>query len=174
VKCDLGMVGRARRATPSQACWFTGNRRRSTGRSKPPPMRCAWSLGCSPKSEFGLRMHSSFWKHRLNIRRSEPTRNGSSPPSPGVPRSREPDSAGSGCSRLIKGAVAGPDTWPCDGPNQGTMEMLFSTLVTPGADQAARSASCFSAQDRTVPYSLTAPPSASTVIRRASNSALRC
>src|SRR5207302_3362798 len=47
------------------------------------------------------------------------------------------------------------------------------TLVTPGADQAARSASFFSAHDRTLPRSLTVLPSTSTVIRRASSSALR-
>jgi hypothetical protein len=44
--------------------------------------------------------------------------------------------------------------------------------VTPGANQAARSASSRSAQDRTVPLSITSPPLASTVTRLASTSAL--
>jgi hypothetical protein len=39
------------------------------------------------------------------------------------------------------------------------------TLVTPGAAQAARSASSRSIQERTVPFSVTMPPSASTTIR---------
>ena len=51
--------------------------------------------------------------------------------------------------------------------------MKFSTLAVPGADQAATSASSFSAYDRTVPYSFTEPPSTLTVMRRASSSALR-
>ena len=51
--------------------------------------------------------------------------------------------------------------------------MKFSTLAVPGADQAATSASSFSAYDRTVPYSFTVPPSTLTVMRRASSSALR-
>ena len=49
----------------------------------------------------------------------------------------------------------------------------FSTLTTPGVAHAARSAASFSAQDRTVPRRTTAPPSASTVMRFASTSALR-
>lgn len=43
----------------------------------------------------------------------------------------------------------------------------------PGADHATRSASSFSAQERTVPRKITLLPSVSTVIRRASVSALR-
>jgi len=46
--------------------------------------------------------------------------------------------------------------------------MWFSTEVTPGADQAARSASCFSAQERTVPLRMTLLPRSSTVMRCAS------
>src|SRR5579883_1630143 len=51
--------------------------------------------------------------------------------------------------------------------------MRFSTAVTPGADQATRSASCFSAQERTVPLRITLLPCTSTVMRSASVSALR-
>ena len=51
--------------------------------------------------------------------------------------------------------------------------MWLSTLVTPGALQAARSASCRSAQDRTLPLRITSLPLASTVMRLASTSALR-
>ena len=51
--------------------------------------------------------------------------------------------------------------------------MRLSTDTTPGADQACRSASSFSAQDRTVPLSVTLPPSTSTVMFLASNSAVR-
>ncbi len=49
----------------------------------------------------------------------------------------------------------------------------FSTEVTPGADHAARSASAFSAQERTVPFKITLLPCTSTVIRCASVWALR-
>ena len=45
--------------------------------------------------------------------------------------------------------------------------------MTPGAAQAARAASSFSAHERTVPRRVTLPPSTSTVIRLASISALR-
>jgi hypothetical protein len=48
-----------------------------------------------------------------------------------------------------------------------------SILVTPGAAQAARSASCRSAHDFTVPRRITSLPLASTVMRLASSSALR-
>ena len=51
--------------------------------------------------------------------------------------------------------------------------MRFSTLETPGADQAARAASSFSASERTVPCRVTLPPSTSTVMRLASSSADR-
>ena len=45
----------------------------------------------------------------------------------------------------------------------------LSTEVTPGADHAARSASSFSAQERTVPLRMTLLPCTSTVIRCASS-----
>src|ERR1700731_4098166 len=51
--------------------------------------------------------------------------------------------------------------------------MRSSTLVMPGADQATRSASSRSIQERTVPSSVTTLPFASTVIRSASTSAFR-
>ena len=51
--------------------------------------------------------------------------------------------------------------------------MRLSTETTPGADQACRAASSFSAQDRTVPLSMTLPPSTSTVMFLASSSAVR-
>jgi hypothetical protein len=51
--------------------------------------------------------------------------------------------------------------------------MWFSTTVIPGADHAARSAASLSAHDRTLPCNLTVPPFTSTLIRRASSSALR-
>jgi hypothetical protein len=51
--------------------------------------------------------------------------------------------------------------------------MRFSPFVTPGASQAARSASSRSAQDRTMPCRMTSPPLASTLIRFASSCALR-
>ena len=53
------------------------------------------------------------------------------------------------------------------------MDILFSTAVTPGACQAARSASARSAQDLTVPVSVTLEPTVSTVMLPASSSALR-
>src|SRR5207302_1480267 len=49
-----------------------------------------------------------------------------------------------------------------------TIALRLSTEVTPGADHAARSASSFSAQERTVPFRMTLLPSTSTAIRRAS------
>src|SRR5712692_4559168 len=49
----------------------------------------------------------------------------------------------------------------------------FSTAVTPGADQAARSASSRSAQERTIPFRPTLLSCTSTAIRCASSSALR-
>src|ERR1700693_4421860 len=55
----------------------------------------------------------------------------------------------------------------------GMIVILFSTFATPGADHAARSASFFSAHERTLPISLTVEPCVSTVMRRASTSALR-
>src|ERR1700730_12772211 len=51
--------------------------------------------------------------------------------------------------------------------------ILFSTCVTPGARQAADSASSRSAHERTVPLRITLPPIASTEIRFASTTALR-
>src|SRR4051812_24535913 len=45
----------------------------------------------------------------------------------------------------------------------------LSTLVTPGARHAARSASSFSSQERTLPLSLTLLPSTSTLTRPASS-----
>src|SRR6266850_7835464 len=51
--------------------------------------------------------------------------------------------------------------------------MRLSTEVTPGADHAARSASSFSAQERTVPVRITLLPCVSTLIRFASVSTLR-
>ena len=53
------------------------------------------------------------------------------------------------------------------------MTMRVSTLVTPGADQAERSASCRSAQERTDPRRMTRLPSTSTVTLLASSWALR-
>ena len=53
------------------------------------------------------------------------------------------------------------------------MAIRFSTAVTPGADQAARSASSLSAHERTVPLKITLLPCTSTVIRCASVCALR-
>jgi len=44
----------------------------------------------------------------------------------------------------------------------------LSTEVTPGADHAARSASSFSAHERTLPRSVTLPPETSTVMRQLS------
>lgn len=58
-------------------------------------------------------------------------------------------------------------------PHQYTMVRRSSTSVTPGADQAARSASRFSAWECTVPRSVTIPPETSTLIRPASVWALR-
>ena len=51
--------------------------------------------------------------------------------------------------------------------------MLLVTLLTPGAAHAERSASCRSAQDRTVPLKVTLLPSTSTTILSASTLALR-
>src|ERR1700730_13826121 len=53
------------------------------------------------------------------------------------------------------------------------MVIRLSTFLTPGAAQAARSASWRSAQDRPAPLRTTSLPFASTVIRLASTSALR-
>src|SRR5262249_6990912 len=49
----------------------------------------------------------------------------------------------------------------------------FSTWETPGADQAARSASCRAAHERTLPRRMTLLPCSSTLTRRASTWALR-
>ena len=51
--------------------------------------------------------------------------------------------------------------------------MKFSTRSTPGAPQAARAAASRSAHERRLPRRITLPPSTSTVMRRASTSALR-
>ena len=58
-------------------------------------------------------------------------------------------------------------------PDYGFTRMWFSTIVVPGADHAARSASSLSAHELTPPYNFTVLPSTSTVMRRASSSALR-
>ena len=58
-------------------------------------------------------------------------------------------------------------------PSQGLIMIRLSTLATPGADQAARSASRRSAHERTVPLKMTSLPMVSTVIRLASISAAR-
>src|ERR1700720_164696 len=55
----------------------------------------------------------------------------------------------------------------------GLMVISFLTLTTPGAAQAACSASRRSAQERTLPFRITSPPFASTVTRLASIAALR-
>src|SRR6266403_728535 len=55
----------------------------------------------------------------------------------------------------------------------GHTTIRSSTLVMPGADQATRSASSRSIQERTVPFNITSLPLASTVIRLASTSAFR-
>src|SRR5712664_3155548 len=55
----------------------------------------------------------------------------------------------------------------------GMIVRRFSTWETPGAAQAARSASLLSAHERTLPRTVTLPPETSTVMRRASISALR-
>jgi hypothetical protein len=55
------------------------------------------------------------------------------------------------------------------GNPQGATLILFSTSVTPGAAQAAISASSRSAQERTVPLRMTLLPSVSTEIRLASS-----
>jgi hypothetical protein len=55
----------------------------------------------------------------------------------------------------------------------GVTIILFSTFVTPGAHHAALSASWRSAHDRTVPLRMISLPLVSTVMRLASNSALR-
>src|SRR6516225_5075912 len=85
-----------------------------------------------------------------------------------------------GCQRLPAGACRlsafGSGDAPADGHSlvvYGTIVSLFSTMLTAGADQAARPASSFSAQDRTLPVNVTRPPVASTLIRRASSSAER-
>src|SRR3990172_6717144 len=65
---------------------------------------------------------------------------------------------------------------PCDGLHgvpYGAIVMRSSIWVTPGAAHAARSASCRSAHERTLPVSTTFPSSAATWTRRASISALR-
>ena len=73
----------------------------------------------------------------------------------------------------------GPTAGPAHGRarrgslRHGLMVIRFSTRETPGTCQATRSASWRSAQDRTEPRSVTAPPSVSTVMRLASTSALR-
>lgn len=51
--------------------------------------------------------------------------------------------------------------------------MRLSTSVTPGARQAARSASWRSTQERTVPFRITSLPLVSTLMLLASDSALR-
>src|SRR6267142_3821962 len=51
--------------------------------------------------------------------------------------------------------------------------MRLSTEVTPGADHAARSASSFSSQERTVPFRMTLVPSTSILVRLASHMTLR-
>jgi hypothetical protein len=48
--------------------------------------------------------------------------------------------------------------------HNGLTTMRSSTLMTPGASQATRSASSRSTQERTFPLSITSPPCASTVI----------
>jgi len=53
---------------------------------------------------------------------------------------------------------------PTDQPSERNADSL-STEATPGAAQAALSASCFSAHERTVPFNVTLLPSTSTVIR---------
>ena len=59
---------------------------------------------------------------------------------------------------LMTAAWAGWSTLP------GSIWISFTTSDTPGARHAARSASSFSAQERTRPRSVTFPPSARTVI----------
>src|SRR6185503_14187435 len=51
--------------------------------------------------------------------------------------------------------------------------MWFSTLAIPGAAPAVRAASSFSAHELTFPYKLTLSSEISTLMRRASTSALR-
>lgn len=58
-------------------------------------------------------------------------------------------------------------------PLAGNLHMALSTWETPGAAQASRSASSFSAQERTLPRRVTLPPSTSTVMRPASPAVLR-
>ena len=55
----------------------------------------------------------------------------------------------------------------------GTIAMWSTSLETPGAAHAARSAASFSNQERTFPCRVTVLPSAETEILRASTSALR-
>src|ERR1700704_6273135 len=57
--------------------------------------------------------------------------------------------------------------------SQSATVIRFSTWVTPGADQATRSASSRSAHDRTVPFRITLLPWTSIWIRSASVAALR-
>src|SRR5258705_10068062 len=57
--------------------------------------------------------------------------------------------------------------------SQSATVIRFSTWVTPGADQATRSASSRSAHDRTVPFRITLLPWTSFWIRSASVAALR-
>ena len=59
--------------------------------------------------------------------------------------------------RLLHGACS---QWA----HNGLTTMRSSTLVTPGARQATRSASSRSIQERTFPLSMTSPPLVSTVI----------
>ena len=53
-------------------------------------------------------------------------------------------------ARFCSGTAALARTMALE-PPYGLIMILFSTLVTPGADQAARLASSFSAQERTLP-----------------------
>ena len=82
---------------------------------------------------------------------------------------RNPSEAGFARSRLSRIASLRPVAFR----HHGSTVIKFSTLETPGAAQAARSASCFSANERTVPRSVTLRPSTSTVTRLASTAALR-
>src|SRR4051794_10481012 len=63
--------------------------------------------------------------------------------------------------------------WKCNQAYTSvSISISFSTFVTPGASQACFSASFFSAQERTLPLSVTVPPSTSTSILSESKVAL--
>src|SRR6201999_2495831 len=75
--------------------------------------------------------------------------------------------------RTAHGSEGYPRFRMAEGRAYGETMMRSSTFVTPGADQATRSASSRSIHERTVPVRITSLPLVSTTMRLASTSALR-